>query len=216
MSDWLKSAWKYLSLQVIGRVQWNDLRARFNGGVYWDLTVAEQAKIRELLAIGYYVILTRRKTHLTTYLIAIGTWIKTGSLGYWAHGLMNLEEDVESDADFRLMEATGLGVHYSPFDQVFDCDSAALLRPKGFSIEDWARTLDKLKMQLGKPYDTLYDISRDSALSCVELIRLALQASENYAQNFKRFEALVNKGKIVTPQMLYDCGEFEIVYEVRH
>lgn len=213
----LKKLWNWFSLNIISLCTWNGAKALLNGGIYYDITESEQDRIRKLLVSGYYIILTRRKTHLTTYLIALGTWIKTGKLGYWSHGLMNLEDsNVHDDQDYRLMEATGIGVHYSTFMQVFDCDSVVLMKPKGFTIEDWTVCLDQLKKQEGKPYDTLFDLAQDNSLSCVELVRIALQASPNYLKEFSKFEAMVQSEGKVIPQMLYDCGDFDVVYEVRH
>lgn len=211
--SFLQSLWGWVSLNLISPLKWDNIKSLFNGGVYWELTEEEHDKIRRLLKDGYYIILTRRKTHFTTYLISIGNFLKTGKWGYWSHALMNLEGDVSKDEDFRLMEATGPGTHYSSFMKVFDCDSVVLLRPKLFNVEDWVETLDKLKLQEGKPYDTLFDLVDDQKLSCIELV---VEALEENIDKMPKFLQMMEEHKVVTPQMIYDCGDFEVVLEYRH
>ena len=216
-------------LQTLG-----DALVKFIGRMNWTLkngiTPEEELKIKSLLAKDYYVVLTRNKAHLAAYAISFGDFLTTGKFGYWAHGLMNFEDTVKTCDDFRLVDATqdgddddftliqstGPGVAYATFPEVFTCSSAVLLKPKNMPIEDWTLILDKAKTEIGKPYDTLYDMSQDLKLSCVELVRQALMADPTYYTNFAKFEAMVQKYKRITPQMLYDCGDFEVAYEVKH
>jgi uncharacterized protein YycO len=128
---------------------------------------------------------------------------------------MNLEDEVNSDNDFRLIEATGSGTHYSPFDLVFRVHGVVLLKPKNMSAEHWTKVMDKANSELGKPYDSLFDLRNDQRLSCVELVRSALMAEPDYEKNFANFEAMIKSRKNLTPQMFYECEDFEIVYEVR-
>ena len=207
-----------------------DVFVKFIGRMNWTLknglTLDEQQIIREKLTTDYYVILTRNKSHLAAYAISFGDFLTTGKFGYWAHGLMNFEDKVNGDSDFKLVntygddftliQSTGPGVAYATFLDVFTCSSAVLLKPKHMPIDAWSAILDKAKTELGKPYDTLYDMSQDQKLSCVELVRQALMADPTYATNFANFEAMVQKYKRITPQMLYDCDDFEVAYEIRH
>jgi hypothetical protein len=193
---------------LIGKINWND-------GEY-KVTEAEMDTIRQMLAKNYYIILTRHDGHLSTYAVGFAHWVLTGKWGHYAHALMNLEGEVVTDADFRMIEATGVGVHYSTFDEVFTCDSIALLKPKCMTIEKWTSVLDKLKSNLGKPYDTLFDLAQDQAFSCVSLVRNALMAEPNYHIDFANFEAMIAKEKNLDPNMLYECPDFEIVWETRH
>jgi hypothetical protein len=191
----------------------------FFSGIHWSpnnlLTDEELSKIKEALKPNYYVILTRRNNHLTTYLISFANFFLTGKFSYWSHSLMNLENEVNSVDDFILVEAIGKGVTLSHFNEVFDVNGVALLKPKNITIEKWTLILDKARQNVGKPYDSLFDLKNDSAVSCVELVRDALQADPDYATNFAEFEALISKRKNLTPQMFYDCPDFEVVYEVR-
>lgn len=198
-------------------ISWEGLYALFNGGVYWSLKEVDHDNLRELLKPNYYIILTRRKCHLTTYLISFASWTVTGKGVHYTHALMNVDDgNIKNDNDFKLMEATATGVHYSTFMQVFDCDSVVLLRPKGYTDHDWQEALDGLLAQHGKLYDNLFDIADDTRVSCVEMCRQALMQEDDYATKFANLEALIEKhGNKLTPQMLYDCGDFEVAFEVR-
>lgn len=215
-TTWWGRLLTWLSLNTVAKVEWNAIKALFNKGIYWSLTEEDHDKLREDLKSNYYIILNRRKTHLTTYLISLANLIKTGKFSHYTHALMNVDDgNIRNDNEFKLVEATGTGVHYSSFMKVFDCDSVVLLRPKGFTDENWTVALDGLLKQVGKEYDCLFDVSDDSKLSCIELARRALQFQPDYETRFANFEAMIKKTGNLTPQMLYDCPDFEIVWEVR-
>jgi hypothetical protein len=40
-------------------------------------------------------------------------------------------------------------------------------------------------------------------------------AEPDYQENFANFEKMIKERKNLTPQMFYDCPDFEVVYEVR-
>lgn len=203
-------------IDVLGRLHWKWLVSAIHGNYYF-LTESEKAEIRERLTDDYYIILTRRKPYLSTYAINFSHWFLTRKWGYYGHSLMNLEDEVNSTSDFRLMEATNKkGVTYTPFDKVFDCDSVALLKPKGVELVEWTLILDNLKTHKGKKYDTLYDLADDEKMSCVELVRVALMTLPNYETRFANFEKMIAKAKNLDPHMFYRCSDFEIEYEVRH
>lgn len=200
----------------IASVNWSWIKAKFNNGRYYDLTDEDLNKIRQMLKPNYFIILTRRKTHLTTYLIQAMSVIKTGKKSYWTHSVMNMEGDNPiADGDFKLMEATQVGVHWSTFMQVFDCDSVVLLKPKNISLTDWTAAMDKMITEAGKPYDDLFDLADDTHLSCVELVRISLQGIPDYDKKFVHFEEMIKDEGNLTPQMFYDCPDFEIVLEIR-
>jgi hypothetical protein len=193
----------------IGKVSWKSNRV---------LIQSESDEIRKLLTANYYIILTRHSGYLSSYAIALAHFFLTGRMGYYSHALMNLEDEVNDPLDFRLIEATGVGTHYSTFNEVFDpqCSSVALLKPKAMTIDEWTAAMDKAKGQLGKPYDTLFDLKNDQALSCVELVLIALHNSPNYDTDFANFEKMISESKNLDPQMFFECEDFEVVYEVRH
>ena len=194
-------------VKLIGRIKWAQTS---------PITPEDKAEIMAMLKDNYYIILTRRRNHLSTQAIAFTNFLLTGKWGYYSHVLMNLEDEVPTVRDFRLMEATSAGVHYSDFDTVFgSADGVCLMKPTTMAIEKWTSVLDYAKTCLGKPYDTLYDLANDNALSCVELVRTALMAEPDYEKNFANFEAMIKRRKNLTPHMFYDCPDFEVVYEIR-
>jgi hypothetical protein len=203
-------------LNKLGDIQWNWLKEKLTGRRYYDLTDAVLQDIRTALATNYFIICTRRKTVISTYLIALATMVKTGKFGHWCHVLVNLEEDnPETDNQFQLYEATSDGAHIATFMEVFDCDSVALLRPKNIAVEDWHGVIERTKKDLGKPYDDMFNLYDDTHISCVEMVRSALMTIPDYEKKFPHFEAQIAKVKNLTPQMFYDCEDFEVVYEVR-
>lgn len=199
----------------------------FLGYISWPksdkrkLSEEDKEILRSMLSDNYYLIMTRRSNHLSTYLIMLGHWLFSGDfrLGYYSHVLMNLENLVTSDSDFRfvnLIEATGIGTHYSTFDTVFgDVDSVAVLKPRNLDLEEWTAVMDKARTTLGRPYDTLFDLKNNMAVSCVEMVREALLGDPNYDHDFAEFEALVQKSKRLNPQTFYECSDFEVVFERR-
>lgn len=190
----------------LGKVEWKASK---------EISIEDKALIREMIAKDYYVILTRRSNHLSTYAIGLADIVLRFKYGFWSHCLMNLEDAVTNDADFRLVQATGIGTHFAEFDKVFDVQAVALLKPKSMTTDEWTTTLDAAKAQLGKPYDSLFNIADESQLSCIELVRTVLKSQPNYEKDFANFEKMIAKSKNVTPQMLYDCNDFEIAFEVR-
>lgn len=176
------------------------------------ISESDKSKIYDLLSKDYYIILTRRKTVFSTFFINLADFIITGKWGFWSHTLMNLEDSVTEVKDFRLIEATSAGVHYSPFEMVFNVESVALLKPKKMTVDEWTNLFDVAKAQLGKPYDTLFDITNNETMSCVELVRHVLQKEPNYEKDFEAFESMIKKSEDLTPQMFFDCGDFEIVF----
>lgn len=194
---------------MIGKVKWKTKRV---------LLEEEKEIIKKLLEQDYYIILTRHAGFLSSYAISFSHLLLTGKMGYYAHCLMNVEDTVKNDNDYRFIEATRVGVHYSGFNEAIDDQTSAiaLLRPKNMSLSRWTDVLDKARSYVGKEYDTLYDLANDNKLSCVELVRQALRGEPDYDTNFAEFEKMINKSKNLDPQMFYECSDFEIEYEVRH
>lgn len=192
---------------IIGKIKWRQRH---------EITADEKKMIFNMLAKDYYIICTRRGNHLSTDAINFAHWYYTGEWGYYSHVLMNLEDEVKSPDDFRLVEAVGVGSKYSTFDEVFDgVDSVALLKPKGVSSEEWTSIFEKIPSLTGKKYDTVFDMYDDSELSCVELVLKALEASDEFDIDFDHLKATLDKYGRLDPQMYRDCPDFEVVFEVR-
>jgi hypothetical protein len=197
-------------------IHFNRTSAVLHDGVYYTLKEQDHNKIRELLKSNYYIILTRRKSHLTTYLIALMSLYVDGKMSHYTHALMNVEGDIDNNMDYKLIEATAVGVHYSTFMEVFDCDSVVLMSPKGLPAEEWTAVLDNVKSQLGKGYDDLFDIADGEQVSCVEMVYQGMMSLPDAELRWPKLIALIKERKNnLTPQMLYDTGELDVVFEVR-
>ena len=191
---------------LLAKISWKQKHA---------LDEERKEELANMLKNDYYIILTRRGNYLSTYMIGIMGFILYGKFGFYSHSLMNLEDEAKDPSDFRLVEATGAGVAYSTFNEVFQHpDAVCLLKPKNISLEEWTLCLDASKKYLGRPYDTLFDLSNDASMSCVELVRSAMKTLPDYDTKFGNFEKIINKTKNLTPQMFKDCEDFEVVYEI--
>lgn len=211
----LLGAWNWL-LDVFAAIKFDRTFAVLNGGMYYRLTEDDHDDIRLELKDNYFIILTRRRSHLTTYLIALVSLFVDKKFAHYTHALMNVEGDLDELLGYKLIEATGKGVHYSTFMEVFDCDSVVLLSPKGMTPQEWTTVMDTVKADLGKEYDDFFDITNNQNVSCVELVYWGLMSIPDAEQRFPSLLKLIReRGNDLTPQMLYDCGDLEIAYEVR-
>jgi hypothetical protein len=179
------------------------------------LTPDEKKQLIEMLAKDYYIILTGNNYYASSIAVKLFTRIKTGKWTKYSHVFMNCDyvDSPEDVFDFKFMEATSKGVHYSRFDEVFDCETICLLSPKNMSKTEWTKVIDKLVENNGKPYDDLFQLADDSRLSCVELVRNALKGDGQYDQNFSNLEYMIQKDGNLLPQMFKDCPDFLISYE---
>jgi hypothetical protein len=193
---------------LVGKVNWTTKRV---------IDPSKLDEVRALLKDNYYIILTRHNGHLSTYAIDLAHFILTFKLGHYGHVLFNVEDEVSTDDGYQFIEATSPGVHYSGFTQVFDqqVGSVCLMKPRSMSIEQWTAVVEKSKGDLGKPYDFALDPTQTTKLDCVELLRDALKGEPNYSVDFANLEALVTKYKELDPQMVYECPDFEVVWESR-
>lgn len=193
-------------IKQIASIQWRPTR---------PLTLEDNALLKEKFAKDYYIIATRKGSYLTTFFIALGNFFLTGKWGFYSHVLMNLEDAVKTDDDFRFIEATSYGTHFSTYPSVFDSvDAVALIKPRHMALAEWTAALDSAKIYLGRPYDNLFDLKNDLEINCVELIRLALQGTDNYATNFSEFEKLILQKKTLTPDMFVNCSDFDVVFVI--
>jgi hypothetical protein len=192
--------------------------AMLPGKISWSkktcITAADRTEIAALLANGYYIILTGNKNHLSSIVVSFLSWVKTGVWANYTHVLMNCDNitDPSDTASFKFVEATGVGVHYSTFDQVFECDTVCLLTPNNIDNAEWTQIIDALLKQQGKPYDDLFDLSDDTHVSCVELVLNALRAV-NYDEEFANLKTLIEQQKNLVPQMYRICQDFMVKYE---
>lgn len=216
-TKWWYKSWEKITTFISG-IEWTQfisfLRKGKNG---YNLTPEDHEIIKQKLASGYYIILTKRKTHLTTYFIELMSFIKTGKPADYTHALMNLdlEEDASAFEKFKLMEATSKGVHLSSFLEVFDCDSVCLLQPKYVREDHWDEIMAGLATQMGKKYDNLFNINDDTYVSCVEMVLDSLRFSPKYWDAFPHLEEMIKDVGNLTPQMYRDCSDFNVVLEIK-
>lgn len=193
-------------IQTSAKVRWRQRK---------HLSESDIALLKSKFVTDYYVIASRRSNYLTTFFIALGNFFLTGRWGFYSHVSMNLEDEVKTDDDFRFIEATGAGTHYSNFEEIFSkVDAVALIKPKHMTIEEWTIALDRAKTYLGVPYDNLFNLKNALEINCAELIRLALQGLPDYDTKFASFEKMVAKKKKITPDMFANCPDFEVVYYI--
>jgi hypothetical protein len=194
-------------VKLITKVKWKQRH---------ELPEADKQRIRELLTKDYYIITTRRGYFLSTFFISLSHFVLTGRWGHYSHVLMNLEDEVRSDADFRLVEATTRGTKYSTFDEVFsNVDAVRLLKPRHMDIGKWTEVFDAADSYIGTPYDNLFDLKTDTRMSCVELVRALLKRLPTYRVDFHNFELMIFHYGNLTPQMFVECDDFETVLEIR-
>lgn len=218
---------EFISLKLISPAKWTFVKFFFTGRAY-DLKPVDREYARDLMKQNVFLWVSRRETHLTTYLISFSdyalslvAWAKNKfkgqrpRFGYWSHAFINYDDN-------EIYEAVSKGVQKVFFDSVFDCDAVAALLPRFVSPLEWAEVLPLIKEELelhqkGKKYDTIFNLSDESKVSCIELIRLVLKKNiKDYEIKFKDFEDMIKANKNVTPQMLYDSKSFQVVYEVRY
>lgn len=194
-------------IELVAKVHWKNRHL---------LSDDQSSSLKQKLAADYYIIATRKSNYLTTFFIAFGNFFLTGKWGFYSHVLMNLEDEVKTSNDFRFIEATGHGTHFSSFSEVFGAvDAVALIKPKNMTLIEWTEALDRAKIYLGRPYDNLFDLKSDLEVNCVELIRLALEGIPDYSTKFAEFEKMIAKKKKLTPDMFANCADFEVVYTIR-
>lgn len=194
-------------IKLSAKVTWSE-----NDGIPEE----DREVLRELFARDYYIVGTRRDNFLSSWLQNLGHWFLTGKFGFYTHVLMNTEDEVQDDADFRFIESTGDGTHYSSLETILDgVEAIALMKPTSMTTTEWTACLDRAKTMLGRPYDNLFNLVNGEEINCVELVRNALMALPDYETRFANFEALVRKSKgKLTPSMFAECSDFHIVWNV--
>lgn len=178
------------------------------------ITDEDKELIAEKLASGYYVILTGNKSHLSSVMVSLLSWLKTGKWARYSHALMNCDNitDPTQRGGFKFVEADVKGVVYTTFDEVFACDSVCLLSPDSIENSEWTTIIDGLLNQIGKPYDDLFDLSDSTRVSCVEVVLDALEAAHNDKELRALKSMIATEGNLI-PQMYRDCVDFKVVYE---
>lgn len=230
----LSKIYEFIMLKIISPFQWGWLKKKITGRKFeGNLTPADHNKIWATLSRGHYIILTRRNTHLTTYLISIGHWllawrafIRYGfttpfpRFGYWSHSLLNIEDTTTplKDDDFMLVEAVGKGVKVSSFLEVFDCDAVKILEPISSVTGEnrpWQIVTERVFSDVGKKYDLKFNMQDDSKMSCVEFVYDTLKNDSLYSYDFKNLTDMIKKYGNLDPDMYGQANCFKTVLEIR-
>lgn len=200
-------------IMKIGGIDMTWLRMKLTGKVY-NLLNDDHSHLLRLFNNSNYIVLTKRSWCLGSFMVTIASTILTRKKSFWTHALMNVEGDKGPP---QLMEAIGSGVTISSFTSVFHCDAVVVLRPKipkGFQMS-WEGLNEAAYSNLGKEYDTLSDILDDQKMNCSEYVWKCLSKIPEADIWFNGLRVLIDNNKNLCPQMLYDCGCFEVVFEIR-
>ena len=216
----------FVSLKLISPCNWTRIKFLLTGREY-DLTSRDRESLREMCELGVYIWVTRRETHLTTYLITISDYLLgllsyykgmtkvKPKLGYYSHAFLNADKNT-------FVEAIAKGVIQSLFDDVFNVDAVAALAPSGLTLVEWKmyskKFVEVAKGKIGSKYDTVFNLNDDAEVSCIELIRMSLRhcmTDSDYQLRFRKFEDLIIQRRNLTPDMIRNCPDFEVVLEMR-
>lgn len=204
----------YLMLNIVGRLNWTGLKYFFQGREF-DLTDEDIETACDYLLADRYIGLGWRKTHFTSYLIAIGHFILTGRWTLWSHAWANIDDETKDPFRMRIYESVAVGAKISRFWNVLNVDAVALLRPKHLSAEQWEKVNTAIVSAISRKtkYDIFANEEDHSEVNCVELVVMAILEAAPDA--LPGTSAMMKKTKALTPPMLYESGDFDIVWEVR-
>ena len=211
----ISKIYNFIVLKIIGRITFDGVFYFLKGKPY-SLTKEDHSVIYNMLKKDNYVILIWRKSHLTSYLISLGHFLLTGKFAKYSHACINIEGNVDDVTKVDIVEAIGKGVVRSEFFDVFNCGAVCLLKPRLFRDLDWQKAIAELHkhIDLQTQYDTVFNVKDDSKVSCIELVVDSLKESQEF-NKFNHLNWMMKNYKNITPQMLRDCNDFEIVYEIR-
>lgn len=222
----MKKIIEFISFKIISPIKFDRLVFLLKGS-YYNLTPEDRDKCKDLMESGSYLWLSRRKTHLTTYLISIGDWLLAvikwfkikgkfprPNFKKYTHAFLNYDDDL-------LIEAVAKGVVKSYFDGVFDCDWVCALKINGMTDQEWKEFGKKIAEEaagdLGKRYDASFNIKDNSEVSCIELIRDDAKKAldDDYYEYMSDFEDKIARYGNLTPQMMRDSSSFKVVLEIK-
>jgi hypothetical protein len=203
-------------MNLIAKTTWRTLRTKVYGRGY-NLSTEDWRRIHAVLTQGYYIILTADKSHASSWAVRFAGLGLTGKISDYSHALVNIEPDQDSYAysEFRFIEALGSGVKVSNWDEVFNCDTICILKPKYYSTEELNHVLAAAYTLVGRKYDKYFNLKDAKELSCVEVVRNQLKQLPYYEDRMRVFEFMIQHYKNLTPQMFRDCPDFEVLLELK-
>lgn len=217
----MRSIYRFFILNIIGRIEWSSIKYLFQGR-YYDLQEKDIEQAIRMMRVDRYIILLRRKTHFTTYLIGLGHWFamkvrpygeRKAHFGFWSHLALHIEDFDADEVQLKILEAVGPGVKESTFWDVLNCDAICLLKPKNYTTEQMENVINYAKTRIGTKYDASFNLASDSEVSCVEYGYSALLHEDK--KGLPLLSAWVDHVMNLTPDMVYESGDFEICLEIR-
>jgi hypothetical protein len=172
-------------------------------------------RVEDTVKSGPRIILTRKKTHLSAFFVALGHFFLTGEWGYWSHLSLCIPDSGQTKWTMKVIESTSDGVRLSFLVDVMKADAVCVMRPRLVDGEMWGEMLAEAMAKLGVAYDDDFNLESDDEVSCVELLMAAAKQSFDFDRYFPGLSAMVAKEKNLTPDMIYTCGDFQIYYEAR-
>lgn len=203
------AAW--FMFKIVGRLNWTGLKYFFTGREY-NITTEQVETACNLLLEQRLVGLSYRATHFSSILIILGHFLLTGRWVKLCHAWINTDDEMKNPFGLKIYESISEGAIESPFWKVILCDGLVLLKPRWVKEENWDKINEVLKRQDGLPYDIFARYKDPSEINCCERVVRAIldvqpDALPALCHMMKRYGNL-------TPQMLLECGDFEVVYEV--
>lgn len=165
-------------------------------------------ELRKELLSTPSIVLTRKRNHMSSFVVSLMSFIKTGKWSKYTHAILNINGE-------KFIEATGKGVHYSSFDEAFKYSgNICVLVPMNMKKDDWDFMLDVASENIGKPYDNFFDMNDDTHLYCTELVLISLTNIDDFDIKFESLIDDIRKTGNLTPQMLRDSEVFNVTFEV--
>lgn len=211
----ISKIYDFFVIKILGRVIFDSSRYLFTARTY-NLNKEDLSTTWNFLKNTNMVILIWRKSHLTSYLISLAHFFLTGKFGKWSHACINAEWEDDDITKVDIIEAIGQGTKRSTFFEVFNCDGVCLLSPKLFNRQNWEQAIQEAKKHVEEktPYDTWFNFKDDDKLSCIELVVDSMTKTTS-ANTFSHLKSMMKRYGKITPQMLRDCNDFNVIFEVR-
>lgn len=207
-----KSLISHIMLNIIGRMNWTGLKYFFTGREY-DLRDEDITEIVRAMKSQRLIGLSYRETHFTSYCINTIYFFLSGRLREFSHAWLG-PRPFEDSLDLRIIESVAEGVRSAPFWKVLLVDAVALLKPKYFHPDKWAELDIEAEKDVGHIIYDIYGRYMDpSERNCIEQVVFRMLHSD--PDCLPGTTALMKKYKQLTPQMIYDSGDFEVILEIR-
>lgn len=196
---------------MLGYVHWGGLRKLITGKDH-NVTIIDKDLAWSILAVRNVIILTYSRSHLSSWASRLAHTLLTGKKAQYSHALLNVEPN---GVIFELIEAISKGVVISSFGEVFSCDGFCILVPRRYVQSQYDGAVWDFRKEIGKPYDDYFKLNDDKARSCIELVFSKLEKLPEWQEKMPVLDYMIKEEKNLTPQMLRDCPDFEVLLEVR-